>query len=644
MLYSKLNPLPLGAIRAEGFLKEQLLRNKNGLGGHLDEIEPGMIADPYIRKTYVNMWKGGQQEGWGAEISGNYHAGLIQLAWTLDDEELKRKATKWVDAVLATQREDGYMGTYNQPDSKIYEDYNAGANSCGYYGLLCFYEATGREDVFQAVYRCMLWFAENWAGDRKTNYAGQKIVEIAIYCYKKTKDQRLLDFSRDYIEYVASHNLFRNSYRDFADPKLYYHSNHTVGYASAKYASILYSAEGTEKYLRATEIGLQKLHDKAVQVTGCAVSSSEYLAPVSAIGETEYCAFATFNRTYWYMNAITGQSKYSDWAENLVYNGAQGGRKKDERAIAYFSAPNQIFATDKSCHTGPEPAMQVYAPCYPVACCPVNSVVVMPEFIRGMAFADDAGNLHLSNYGPCRVDFDDWQIREETLYPFRNTVKLHICGSKGRKLYCRIPGWAKGYSVVCDGKESCPEKNEKGYICLDAVEEIELRFAAAVEVVHVDDSDASDKQPIAFRYGPLVFSLKIPADWQPYYPETETPLAPEWPWFNVVPQKVELEGGDWYENIGLERNYFPWNVAVDENIRAEDIKLELCEADGYPWEDAYVKLKIPAYRAPLISAPYPCKTFEIHGKKAYVTAPVELELVPYGTTNLRITYFPRADL
>ena len=40
MNYSKLFPLPLGSITAEGFLKEQLTRNKNGMGGHLDEIEP----------------------------------------------------------------------------------------------------------------------------------------------------------------------------------------------------------------------------------------------------------------------------------------------------------------------------------------------------------------------------------------------------------------------------------------------------------------------------------------------------------------------------------------------------------------------------------------------------------------------------
>lgn len=644
MFYSALNELPLGAIKAEGFLKEQLLRNKNGLGGHLDEIEPGMIADPYIRKTYVKAWMGGQQEGWGAEISGNYYNGLIELAWTLDDEELKRKATTWVDAVLATQKEDGYLGTYNQPDSKIYEDYNAGANSCGYNALLSFYEATGREDVFNAVYRCMLWFTENWAGERKTNYAMQNIVGVVIYCYKKTKDHRLLEFARDCIEYLAEHNLFRNSYRDFADPKLYYLSNHAVACAHAAYPALVYSVTGEEKYLLASKCGLEKFHAKSVQVTGGASSNSEYLAPVSAIGEVEYCAFTQFNRTYWYMNAITGDAKYADWAENMIYNGTQGARKKDERAIAYYTAPNQIFATNKSSTSGVDGENQVYAPCYPVACCPVNSVRVMPEFICSMVLTDDEGNLYISNYGPSTAEYNGWKVSQETMYPFRNSVKLHIVGSDGRKLYCRVPGWAKGYSVLRDGSQvNCP-KNENGYICIENASEVELRFEAVVEVVHVDDTDASDKHPIAFRYGALVFSLHIPEDWQPYYPKTETPLTPEWPWFNVVPKKVELEGGDWYENIGLERNYFCWNVAVDENIKAEDIQVELCDADGYPWEDAYIKLKVPAYRAPLLTPPYPCKTFEIHGKKAFVTDPTNLELVPYGMTNLRITYFPRADL
>ena len=38
--------LPLGSIKPDGFVREQLVRNKHGMGGILPFIEPEMIADP----------------------------------------------------------------------------------------------------------------------------------------------------------------------------------------------------------------------------------------------------------------------------------------------------------------------------------------------------------------------------------------------------------------------------------------------------------------------------------------------------------------------------------------------------------------------------------------------------------------------
>lgn len=100
MKYQKLNYFPLGSITSAGFLKEQCLRNKNGMGGLMDELEPVMIADPYINKTYVSQWSDGNQSGWGAKMSGNYWTGLIELAYTLNDDELIAKVTNWVNEML----------------------------------------------------------------------------------------------------------------------------------------------------------------------------------------------------------------------------------------------------------------------------------------------------------------------------------------------------------------------------------------------------------------------------------------------------------------------------------------------------------------------------------------------------------------
>lgn len=42
--YQKLNRFPLGAIHAEGFLKQQMEIGKNGMTGHLYELEPDMYG------------------------------------------------------------------------------------------------------------------------------------------------------------------------------------------------------------------------------------------------------------------------------------------------------------------------------------------------------------------------------------------------------------------------------------------------------------------------------------------------------------------------------------------------------------------------------------------------------------------------
>ena len=174
--YAKLTAFPLGEIRAEGFLLDQLLRAKDGMTGHLYEREPEMIDDPFQRKSTVPGWEDGNQEGWGGEISANFWAGYIGSAFVLGDEDMIRRATEWVDGALKNQLPDGYLGTYRYESSDIYDDYNAWSCARAARAFLAFYEATGRQDVFEAIRRAMLWFCDKWAGDQKTAYAGVSLV------------------------------------------------------------------------------------------------------------------------------------------------------------------------------------------------------------------------------------------------------------------------------------------------------------------------------------------------------------------------------------------------------------------------------------------------------------------------------------
>ena len=93
--------LPLGSIRPEGWLQQQLELMRDGMTGHLDEWYPSVVGER-------NGWLGGDGDGW--ERGVYWLDGLVPLAWLLDDEALKAKAMPWIQWTLNNQAESGYFG------------------------------------------------------------------------------------------------------------------------------------------------------------------------------------------------------------------------------------------------------------------------------------------------------------------------------------------------------------------------------------------------------------------------------------------------------------------------------------------------------------------------------------------------------
>src|SRR5262245_36309834 len=106
-------PLPLGAVRPLGWLRDQLRIQADGLTGHLEEFWPDLGPD--------NMWLGGAREGW--ERGPYYLDGLVPLAHLLDDERLKRMAARWLDSILAMQDGRGWIGPVQAPGRKPYDQW-----------------------------------------------------------------------------------------------------------------------------------------------------------------------------------------------------------------------------------------------------------------------------------------------------------------------------------------------------------------------------------------------------------------------------------------------------------------------------------------------------------------------------------------
>lgn len=93
--------LPIGTIRPEGWLHEQLVRMQDGMTGNLDKVYEHVMGSR-------NGWLGGDGDVW--ERGPYWIDGLLPLAYILNNETLIEKVKPWIEWTLASQKPNGYFG------------------------------------------------------------------------------------------------------------------------------------------------------------------------------------------------------------------------------------------------------------------------------------------------------------------------------------------------------------------------------------------------------------------------------------------------------------------------------------------------------------------------------------------------------
>ena len=105
-----LGKLPVGTIKPEGWLLKQLQLQRDGLNGHLGEISAWLDRNN-------NAWLvDGGDRGW--EEVPYWLRGYSHLANLLNDPEMQKEAKFWIDAVIASQKDNGYFGPLNERNGK----------------------------------------------------------------------------------------------------------------------------------------------------------------------------------------------------------------------------------------------------------------------------------------------------------------------------------------------------------------------------------------------------------------------------------------------------------------------------------------------------------------------------------------------
>ena len=612
-----LEPLPLGSIRPKGWLLNQLRIQADGLSGHLDEFWPD-IKD--------SAWFGGNADNW--ERAPYWLDGVVPLAFLLDDPALKAKVEKYMDLIIKRQDRSGWIAPSDDP-----ANYDLWAVFLVLKPLIQYYDATGDERVPGVVERCLRWLDEHIGSHPLFNWGKFRWFEclIGIYwLYERTGEKWLLDLA---VKLEAQgfdwEDFFERWPLTEPTPKgKWNYMGHVVNNAMAiKAPALWWRLTGDERDRRMTYEMIEKLDRYHGAVTGV-IFGDECLAGKNPSHGTELCAIVEYMYSLEVLLSILGDPKFGDRLEKIAYNALPAAFSSDMWAHQYDEQVNQVECSIKEGRiwTTNSADANIYGLEPNYGCCTANFSQGWPKFAAHlwMRTADDG--LAAVAYAPCGVATTirgvPVKVDVTTDYPFREEIDISIEVEEAVQfpLYLRIPSWCEDAILEIDGERIGPP--EAGVFF--KVERIwtgrsKIRLALRMK----PRIYRRYKNSIALERGPLVYALKIGEDWRKIceyksyrgFPVADWEVYPTTPWnYALDLSEKDLDRLKFIEHPIGERPFSPEGAPISvkvKGIRIDSWRLDRGSAGEMPESPVSAEGEL-----------------------------VDLTLIPYGCTHLRISEFP----
>ncbi len=590
-------------LKPAGWLRRQLEIQAEGLSGNLDKVWPD-VRD--------SAWIGGDREGW--ERVPYWLDGFIPLAYLLDNKDMIGRAQTYVDAILARQREDGWICPCKEEEI---EKYDTWAVQLIAKVLVVYYECSGDERIPDVVYRILRNYYDLLSSGRIKLFMWGEFrwfeAFIAInFVYERTKEEWLIDLGR----------ILKKQGRDYAGEahrwkrplnqwKL---ETHIVNLAMMlKSEAVSHELLG-EEYTDLAETFRTMLDTYNGTPVGL-FTGDECLSGLSPIQGTELCAVVEQMYSYEWLYAVTGENKWAERLEKLAFNALPATISDDMWTHQYVQMSNQIacekfhgrslFRTNND-----EAHLFGLEPNY--GCCTANFNQGWPKLALSTFLHDD--NTVLSAVPlPSALEADGISLCLTTDYPFENNLHYHVNAGKAFTLQVRIPSFAEKLCV-----------NGEILACQDVLSfEIEEGHAYDISISFTTTPKLVDR-PYDLKTvecGSLVFSL----------PVSYEKVMKEYEWAGVERKFPYCD----YEYKGTS----PWNygyVSID--------KAPLLRGIGdTPFSSQNPPVTLTAKVVPIawgLEDGFESVCSKMPESREPEGDVREVELIPYGCAKLRMTELP----
>lgn len=463
-------PVPVASVQnIKGFVGERIMLNRNT---YLKNFPIDKYVDFVVDRQHRD-WNWTQAEQHGKWIESAYLTAIQG-----GDKELLEKAQKQLYRIIGSQEAEGYLGATARDyrsDSRPVRGMDAYELYFVFHALATVYEETGDKQALQSLEKLAGYFLKHfgpgknefWPSslrypenkgkhlDGTSDFAGHSVHyswEGTLLCdpmarlYELTGKKKYLDWSQWVVSNIDRWSGWDAFSRldsvaegtlgiDKLQPYVHSHTFHMnfLGFLR------LYRITGDKSLLKKVSGAWNDIYSRQMYITG-GVSVAEhyehgFVKPLSG-NIVETCATMSWMQLTQQLLQLTGDTKYADAMERLMFNHVFAAQDAESGSCRYHTAPND--SKPNGYFHGPD-------------CCTASGhriISLLPTFF----YAQKGKDFFINQYVTSEYAGKDFAFNLSGNYPESEDVKIEITKAARKTINLRLPAWCKNPVIKLNGK------------------------------------------------------------------------------------------------------------------------------------------------------------------------------------------------
>ncbi len=447
--------------------------------------------------------------GWCARNSntvfGQWLSGMSRMYRATSDTAIRDKAVRLFTEWSRTVKPDGDCGMGHYPFDKLV---------CGLVDLKVYADVSEAIPMLEKVVESASkkFSRENIpASPQRGLYSGRvsewyTLAENLYRAFQATGNAKFKDFGDAWL-----YHAYWNKFADTAAPpdaQGVHAYSHVNTFSSAAMA---YAVSSDEKFLHIIKNAFDYLQNVQCYATGGFGPSEFIVAPDGGLGraldtrqdsfETGCGSWAAFKLTR-YLMQFTGEARYGDWTERILYNGIGA-------ALPVTAEGKNFYYSDYRVDGG----LKVYN-WEMWTCCSGTYIQAVTDY-HNIIYFKDASSLYVNLFVPSEVTWaradGDVKLTQETNYPEAETsaLTLELKRPATFALKFRVPAWGHDVSAKVNGATANVECKAGTWASIErewnSGDHVEIKIPLAARMLPVDRQHPNR---VAVALGPVAMVLE----------------------------------------------------------------------------------------------------------------------------------------